>query len=236
MPENKTKNQANSEKIDDLELETSSQESVIAESVEDEEKQEINDEIIEEENITIPKAKMLLVKKLILNIKENNDQLLQMLSSLVSKEEEERIGLAQLGDDAFSAKAETEDLAGGRIIEGVFDGENMIGPDGKQYSVPANYASKSKLLEGDTMKLTITPNGTFIYKQIGPIDRIRLVGELEQGQPGNFLVQVEGKKYKVLTASVTYYKGQVGDEVVILVPKSGESAWAAVENIVRKVN
>ena len=236
MSENKTKKQENNEKIDDLEIEASSKESVIAETVEGEEKQEINDEILDEENLSIPKAKMMLVKKLILNIKENNDQLLQMLSSLVSKEEEERIGQAQLSEDSFSVKTDTEDLAGGRIIEGVFDGENMIGPDGKQYSVPANYASKSKLLEGDTMKLTITPNGTFIYKQIGPIDRIRLVGQLEPGLPGSYLVEAEGKKYKVLTASVTYYKGQAGDEVVILVPKSGVSAWAAVENIVRKVN
>ena len=27
---------------------------------------------------------------------------------------------------------------GGKIIEGVFDGQNMIGPDNKQYPVPAN--------------------------------------------------------------------------------------------------
>jgi hypothetical protein len=118
----------------------------------------------------------------------------------------------------------------------VFDGENMIGPDGKQYSIPANYASKSKLVEGDIMKLTITPNGTFVYKQIGPIDRARLVGELEQHAGGVYTVKVDGKHWKILTASVTYYKGQGGDEVVILVPKNGDSSWAAVENIVRKVN
>ena len=31
----------------------------------------------------------------------------------------------------------------GRIIEGIFDGQIMIGPDGKNYPVPANYASIS---------------------------------------------------------------------------------------------
>ena len=41
----------------------------------------------------------------------------------------------------------------GKIIEGIFDGQIMIGPDGKNYPVPANYASKSKLVEGDIMKL-----------------------------------------------------------------------------------
>lgn len=236
MPENKTKINETEEIIDDLDLEVAKQEKVDAITATSDEQPGAADEAGKDDNIVMSKSKVLLIKKLILNIKENNDQLLQMLSSLVSTEEEERIGLAQLGDEAFSARAETENLTGSRIIEGIFDGENMVGPDGKQYSVPANYASKSKLLEGDTMKLTITPNGTFIYKQIGPIDRIRLVGALEQSQPGNYLVEAEGKKYKVLTASVTYYKGQVGDEVVILVPKSGDSAWAAVENIVRKVN
>jgi hypothetical protein len=122
----------------------------------------------------------------------------------------------------------------GRVIEGVFDGENMIGPDGKQYSVPANYASKSKLVEGDILKLTITPTGTFVYKQIGPIERRRVVGTLEQTQSGNYVVNSDGRKWQVLIASVTYFKGEPGDEAVILVPKRGESRWAAMENVVKK--
>src|SRR3990167_6237991 len=65
-----------------------------------------------------------------------------------------------------------------QIIEGLFDGQNMLGPDGKRYSVPANYASKSKLVEGDGLKLTITEDGSFVFKQIGPVDRMRLVGTL----------------------------------------------------------
>ena len=66
----------------------------------------------------------------------------------------------------------------GIVIEGVFDGQIMIGADGKKYSVPANYASKSKLVEGDILKLTIDRQGNFIYKQIGPIERRRLIGSL----------------------------------------------------------
>ena len=42
----------------------------------------------------------------------------------------------------------------------------MIGPKDKIFPVPANYASKSKLVEGDRLKLTILPNGSFVYKQI----------------------------------------------------------------------
>jgi len=122
----------------------------------------------------------------------------------------------------------------GRIIEGVFDGQKMIGPDGKQYSVPANYISKSKLVEGDILKLTIDRNGNFVYKQIGPVERDRLIGRVIKGEDGEYVIRVKDKAYKVILASVTYFKGEPGDEIVILIPKSRQSARAAVETIVRK--
>ncbi len=188
--------------------------------------------------VLISESKLKIVEKLLDNIKENQEKIHQLLFGALSKEDEEKISIAQAGDDNFvdiaSLKQDKDD--GGRIIEGVFDGENMIGPDGKQYSVPANYASKSKLVEGDILKLTITPNGTFVYKQIGPIERIRVVGILDKDDDGRFVVYANDKKWNVLTASVTYYRGQVGDEIVILIPKTGESKWAAVENIVRNVS
>lgn len=124
---------------------------------------------------------------------------------------------------------------GASVIEGVFDGQNMIGPDGKQYSVPANYASKSKLVEGDLLKLTITPNGSFIYKQISPVERKRLRGKLIQDEETEeWRILAEGKSYKVLFASITYFKGEADDDVVILVPRDKPSTWAAVENIIHK--
>lgn len=122
----------------------------------------------------------------------------------------------------------------GLVIEGVFNGQLMIGPDGKQYSVPANYASKSKLVEGDILKLTIERDGTFIFKQISPVERKRLVGRLIHEQESNEFVVLAGDRvYKVLMASITYFKGQEGDEVVILTPKDSDSHWAAVENIIK---
>ena len=121
-----------------------------------------------------------------------------------------------------------------KILEGVFDGEGMIGADGERYDVPANYASKSKLVEGDILKLTINNMGSFVYKQIKPIERMRKVGELEQDEQNLQYFAVEGgKKWKLLTASVTYFKGEEGDEIIFLIPVEGGSRWAAVENIVK---
>ena len=123
---------------------------------------------------------------------------------------------------------------GGKIIEGVFDGQNMIGPDNKQYPVPANYASKSKLVEGDVLKLTIADDGSFIYKQIGPVERRKMIGILLQDEKGDYKVIAEGKPYKVLLASLTYFKGEAGDEVTIVVPEEGDAQWAAVEHVIKK--
>lgn len=121
----------------------------------------------------------------------------------------------------------------GKIIEGVFDGQNMMGPDGKKYPVPANYASKSKLIEGDVLKLTIADDGSFIYKQIGPVERVKKLGMLSQTENGEHRVIVDGKSYRVLLASLTYFKAEPGDEVTIVVPKDGDTDWAAVENVIK---
>jgi len=136
---------------------------------------------------------------------------------------------------ALSEKAQVMTISeGGKVIEGMFDGQNMIGPDNKQYPVPANYASKSKLVEGDVLKLTISEDGSFIYKQIGPIERKKMLGMLLVDEKGDFKVLAEGKPYKVLLASLTYFKAEAGDEVTIVVPQDREVEWAAVENVIKK--
>ncbi|MCA9341395.1 hypothetical protein KC952_02590 [Candidatus Saccharibacteria bacterium] len=135
-----------------------------------------------------------------------------------------------LGDDGHvvTPASSREDVSG-KVIEGVFDGQKFAGPDGREYPVPANYASKSKLVEGDILKLTITEEGGFIYKQIGPVDRTQLIGVLVQ-HDGNYYIEANGRQYRILLASVTYFRINVGDQVTIIVPTDNPDAtWAAVE-------
>ncbi len=122
---------------------------------------------------------------------------------------------------------------GGKVVEGAFDGQNMVDGEGNTYPVPANYASKSKLVEGDGMKLTITDEGKFIYKQIAPINRRTIVGVLIQ-EDGQYKVLAEGKVYRLLLASVTFYRAEVGDQVTILLPKDGDAHWGAVDAVIPK--
>jgi len=142
----------------------------------------------------------------------------------------ELAGVSPLSADSARQLGMPETTQQGKIIEGVFDGQNMIGPDKRTYPVPANYASKSKLVQGDILKLTITENGSFIYKQIGPIPRQVVPGTIAF-EDGLYKIIAEGKVYRVLMASITFYKAEVGQRVSILLPEGLEAEWATIDNM-----
>lgn len=114
-------------------------------------------------------------------------------------------------------------------IEGVFDGENLWGEDSRIYPVPANYASKSKLIEGDRLRLYIQQNGQYVFKQIELTARKRLLGVVTP----NLQILAEGRNYNILHSSITYHKAKPGDEAAILIPADGHPTWAALENIIQ---
>ncbi len=161
------------------------------------------------------------------------DKQVKRLKSLIQEAETslaaaKELLLSLVGEEP-EVTASVKEEALGKIVEGVFDGQNMVGSDSKTYPVPANYASKSKLVQGDILKLTIAEDGSFMYKQIGPIPRKQLVGALEL-KDGHYFVVVGDKRYRVLLASVTYFKAKPGDQVSVNVPEEDDSAeWAALE-------
>lgn len=171
---------------------------------------------------------LALIKRRIEEIERN----VQIVKQLLSGEEP-----AAKPRSASAIKPEIPQGAEGgpRMIYGRFDGEHMEGEDGQLYPVPANYASKSKLVEGDKLKLTIEPDGSFVYKQISPADRRRVLGTFKLDEAGNYVVEAEGKPYRVLLASVTFYHLESGDQVTILLPAEGEAHWGAVENVMKPV-
>src|SRR3989344_5589979 len=159
------------------------------------------------------------IKRLRGLIQEAETSLAAAKELLVSLVGEEPLVTASIKDESL-----------GKVIEGVFDGQNMVGSDGKTYPVPANYASKSKLVQGDILKLTIAEDGSFLYKQIGPVPRKQVVGVLQQ-KDGHYFVEVGDIQYRVLLASVTYFKAKPGDQVSVNVPEdeSVKAEWAALE-------
>lgn len=162
------------------------------------------------------------------------DKQIKRLKALIAESETslaaaKELLLSLVGEDEVAANLAKKEENLGKVIEGVFDGQNMVGSDGKTYPVPANYASKSKLVQGDILKLTIADDGAFMYKQIGPIPRKQVVGTLMQ-ENGHYFVDVNGKQYRVLLASVTYFKVKPGDQVSVNMPEDDSHAeWAALE-------
>lgn len=171
-------------------------------------------------------TKLALAQRVLKSVKEHIDTLERLLESRAEAADVERL-LAEQKDLGMSFD--------GKSIDGVFDGESMIGEDGNAYPVPPNYASKSKLVEGDLMRVTITDSGKFIFKQRGPIERRRVIGTLVLGDLSNdYKVLADGHTHRVLAAAITFHKAKPGDELVILIPKDAPSKWAAVEHVMRK--
>lgn len=163
----------------------------------------------------LPEKQIKRLRSLIAEAETNLAAARELLNSLV-------------GEDPEMAAAVREEPRG-KIIEGVFDGQSMVGSDGKTYPVPANYASKSKLVQGDILKLTIAEDGAFLYKQIGPIPRKQVVGTLVQ-RDLHYYVETGEKSYRVLLASVTYFKAKTGDQISVSIPADDiDAEWAAIE-------
>lgn len=162
--------------------------------------------------------KVVLVKRMI----DNAERSIQAAKQI----------LEQAGDSKSKIRFSSRD----QIIEGIFDGEKMTGLDGKSYPVPANYASKSKLVEGDVLKLTITEDNSFVYKQVGPVERKKVIGVLSVSEKDHFQVSANDNQYQVLSASVSYFNAKPGDQVTLVIPKEKSSRWGAIENAISENN
>lgn len=125
-------------------------------------------------------------------------------------------------------------------IVGTYDGENMVTASGEKHTVPANYASKTVLVFGDTLKMieqsavpTVpgAPNRASgkLFKQIERVKRQRVAGVLTQKEGVWYLATSDGS-HKVLEAAVLYYGLKVGDTAVGILPKDNNQVpFAALE-------
>jgi hypothetical protein len=205
-------------------------EDLLDEDLEDEEVVAEEDDL-EKNRLSATDTKFALARRLIRKLKDELSMLERLIADEAEPAEVEELMIRRRTDDTEAFAPVNE----GKVVEGVFDGVNMIGSDGNPYVVPPNYASKSKLVEGDILKLTIQGNGTFLFKQIGPIERQRVVGTLMRDEmTGDWRVFAMSRKFNLLPAAVSFHRGEEGDEAVLLIPKEAPSKWAALENIIKK--
>lgn len=120
-----------------------------------------------------------------------------------------------------------KDLPG---MVGTFDGENMVTEKGEKYKVNPNYASKSVLVYGDTLK-KVEEDGRERFKQIERVKRQKVEGILAK-KAGKWTAVTPDGSYRVLPEAVDFYGGKEGDEVMVVLPLEDKKApFAAVESV-----
>ena len=123
-----------------------------------------------------------------------------------------------------------KDLPG---IAGVFDGQNMVTESGEKHPVPENYASKSILVVGDTLKL-VGSGGEKRFKQIEHVKRHKTNGIIAK-KDGKWAAVTSEGSYKLLNSAVEHFGAEVGDEILVQIPASNlQTPWAAVEKVTKK--
>lgn len=117
-----------------------------------------------------------------------------------------------------------------QIVEGVYDWLYMIGSDDKKYPVPLNYSSKSKLISGDVLKLTILPNGKLMYKLISPAERTYIKATLSKAWNEYVAIWDNGKTYRLNPAAVSYFDLNIGEQMSVIINTDGKWDFAAIES------
>lgn len=120
-----------------------------------------------------------------------------------------------------------------KIVEWVFTGDSMLGPDGSVYPVPQNYSSKSLLVQGSRLKATIDNKGGIKYKIIEEIPFDTSLGIVTKNWD-KYEITTDTKTYRVLMAAITFHKCSVGDTVSIRTPKWKDGTYAVIESIIPK--
>lgn len=138
--------------------------------------------------------------------------------------------LSELESGGIRDKPKAKEMPG---ITGVFEGETMTTEKGEKYPVPENYASKSILVVGDTLKL-VEDGGKKRFKQIEHVKRHKTTGIIAKKEGKWTAVTSEGS-YRILPAAVDHFKGEAGDEILVQLPANNlQTPWAAVEKVTKK--
>lgn len=161
-------------------------------------------------------------------VKNNQANVQLIIQALNAAETSVRLAKQLLqGSYMSEPRVSSKDLPG---EVGVFDGEFMTTDAGQKYRVNPNYASKSVLVYGDTLK-RVEEGGAERFKQIERVKRQKVEGILAK-KDGRFVAVTPDGSYKILPEAVSFYGGQEGDEASVVLPLDDKNVpFAAVESI-----
>ncbi len=113
-------------------------------------------------------------------------------------------------------------------VSGYFDGFYLIGDDGSKYEVPANYAAKSRIVFGDTLKM-LDEDGKKIFKQIDKVPRKKLEGVLSKKEGKWYFLSDDGT-YRISDIAAEFHKAELNDKAFAYIPENNLKAeYAALD-------
>lgn len=183
-------------------------------------KKQADNELEKLKNKQQPSPKQKKSNKRVAKLEEISSKLDKIIQLLASSQEEDSGAVASQNNQSEIVEE----------VEGVFDGQHMIGSDTSKYEVPYKFTDEKNLVEGDLLKLNVKGGGDYKYETVEVVDRKRLVGQVVTSEQ-KWYVQVESDKYRIRGDFIENKNIDEGDKVVILVPKHGKSNWAAIENV-----
>lgn len=120
-----------------------------------------------------------------------------------------------------------------KVIEWIYDWYFMNWSDEKKYPVPMNYASKTKLIPWDVLKLKIMEDWKLVYKLIWAASKKYIKWTLSKTDDNKFVaISDEWHTYLLNQAAVTFFKWKPGDEMSIIINWDKEYDYAAIETII----
>ena len=130
------------------------------------------------------------------------------------------------GFNAVDANAES--------FEGTFKGDHILADDGTRYEIAANYASKSKIVEGSRLRGVIMSNGNIKYTIIEKAQYELKLGKVIQDGQQETLIKVDDYIAKVLWESITFFRLEEGDEIYVRVPKGKQAEYAVIDSAIHE--
>ncbi len=113
---------------------------------------------------------------------------------------------------------------------GVYDGKYMVAQDGTKIEVPSNYAAKTKLVFGDTLK-QIEEDGKKLFKQIERVEREKVEGIMTKKE-GEWYLLTDRGSYKVLDTAADFQGAELNSQATAFVPKNKlDSPFATIDII-----
>ncbi len=163
-----------------------------------------------------------------MNTLDPNQKKIQLIQDLLESAEKSVQHAKNLLDELTNTGSNFDSNT--KIIEGVFKGDYLLGDDGERYEVAANYASKSKIIEGSRLRGTIMPDGRIKYTITEKAQYELKLGKVVTNEKHETLIQIDDYQAKVLWESITFFRLEEGDDAYIRVPKGQKAEFAVIDS------